>query len=116
MQGPIKDTYQFFLQRLVDNKMDHCFWDSEVTGGDAFVEASQTLTFVDSFHALRNSHLTIGVVVQLQTGFDEPDWIGKRGGNKSGTGGTHDVYQRWIGRDNAVEKWKQSLTNNHNEN
>lgn len=77
--------------------MDHRFRNAKVAGGDALVEAPDTLGGVDSLHTLRHGHLAVGVEVQLKARLDEPDRIGEGGRYEAGTRCTHDVHQRRVG-------------------
>lgn len=79
MPARSEDTYQFLFESLVDDEVDHRFRNAKVAGGDALVEASDTLVSVNSLYTLRNRHLGVGVVVQLKARLYEPNRIGKGG-------------------------------------
>lgn len=110
MPARSEDTYQFLFERLVDDEVDHRFRNAKVAGGDALVEASDSLVGVDPLHTLRHGHLAVGVVVQLKARLDEPDWIGEGGRYEAGTRCTHDVHQRRVGWNDAVSGTKLFFT------
>ncbi|KAI9584088.1 hypothetical protein GQX74_010423 [Glossina fuscipes] len=68
--------------------------DAEITGGDAFVKGTNTTLRINTFDALFYGHLHFGIIVQLQTCFNKPNWICYGGGDKTSTSCAHYVYLR----------------------
>ena len=60
--------------------MDHRLRDAQVGGGEAAAEAAQTLLRVDPVDTVRQSESLpeLLLLIQLQSGLDEPDRIGER--------------------------------------
>uniref|UniRef100_A0A1B0B4M7 Uncharacterized protein n=1 Tax=Glossina palpalis gambiensis TaxID=67801 RepID=A0A1B0B4M7_9MUSC len=67
---------------------------AEITGGDAFVKGTNTTLRINTFDALFYGHLHFGIIVQLQTCFNKPNWICYGGGDKTSTSCAHYVYLR----------------------
>jgi hypothetical protein len=80
-----QSTHQFLLERLVDHKMDDGLRDAKVAGRDPLVETTQPIRFVDAIDTFAYRHFGLGIVVELETGLDEPNGIGRRRRNEAGT-------------------------------
>lgn len=80
--------------------------DAEVARRDALVEAAQSVRLVDPLDALSDAHLAVGVVIQLQARLHEPDRVGGRRGDETGTKRTQDVREWRVGRQDAMESDK----------
>lgn len=71
--------------------MYHGLTDAKIAGGNTFVKASNTTLSINTIYTLSDGHLNFGIVVQLQTCFNKPNWICYGRGNKTGTSCTYNM-------------------------
>lgn len=92
-----RGTYNFLFDCFINNKMNNCFGDANIAGGDAFVETKNARCSIDASHASPCSQSMPCVLIELQPCLDHPYRTSGRRWHKTSTQCTEYVYNMWIG-------------------